>query len=463
MRTHRPALWWSDPALTLPVIAVPVALVTYLLPPAIFAQQWGAPKYFDGWYLTCYLACVFSFCIACGFARLVASRSAVFPDRDWRDAVQWDLLLRVFDVTAILCCAAYAAWWASAIARGARLDLVLAILSGSKGAADLMKDVYMVTIPGVTTMTQFGIVTMLLGCLGATRFPLRRILPGMAAVMGLALVRAVLNSERLALIELVLPTVVLACHVLGPRLNRFWWFGPKVLSAAPVAGVVAVFCLFSGFEYFRSWVSYFAGKGDSFLTFAFARFSGYYATSLNNGAFLADRLSPLDVPFFSLPVIWKFPVLKQITADAFPSFSLLRENSVLDVFARGANPEFNNGCGILLPYVDLGLAGAMLYWAALGLAAGAAYSSFLRMRLPGLLSYPILFIGIVEAPRIIYTTEGRAFPAWAAVLLLLIASKALDWRHGRSAGFAPSAVTASPVSARQFSGPQMVNQVGRRI
>jgi hypothetical protein len=420
--------------LALAVIAVPVAMAAYLIPAHTYVAEWGTSKCFGARYLGYCLASVAAFSAACWAVRLAASRwEDSEPERDWRDEVPWAAVLRVFDWTAALCIAAYLAWAAVAISRGADLAQAAAVFAGSKGAAARMKEVYLVTIPGVTTLTQLGIATIVLGFLASARFPARRVAPAMAVVMGLALLRSVLNSERLALIELALPGVIIASRVLVLPTHR-WWLSRSALAAAPVVGFVAVFSLFAGLEYVRSWANFYSGAGEDFWNFAATRFAGYYATALNNGAFLAERLAPLDVPYFSLPFLWKFPVLKELSEGAFPDLLLHRTSAMNDVLARGANPEFNNGGGLLLPLVDLGLPGLLLFWSGMGCLAGVSFESFRSKRLAGLLTYPILYTGLVEAPRVIYSTDGRVFPVWCAVGCLWVAARLIAWRGSGSDG-----------------------------
>ena len=433
---HSP--WWCDPVLALCAISLPVVLASYSIPGDVYMAEWGTPKFFDGRYLGYCIACIAAFSIACLGVRSIASRAEpLVRESDWREDVPWDVVLRAFDFTAVLCLFGYAAWTLSAIGRGATLGEALAIFDGSKGAAARMKEVYLVTIPGVTTLTQFGMATIVLGCIAAARFPARRVFPAMGGVMFLAFLRAIFNSERLAMIELAIPGVIIACQIFGERLRHRWWFSPRTLAAGPIVGFLGVFSLFATFEYFRSWSNYYSGGGKDFLSFVAARFTGYYATALNNGAYMTERMSPIDMPFLSVPLIWNFPVLKQIAESFAPNFPLLREDSVNDVLAGGANPEFNNCGGLLLPLIDLGLPGALLYWSIAGLIAGASYYGYRRMRLAGLLTFPILFIGIVEAPRIIYVSDGRVFPTWCAMGAVWMVCAWLAWRNQTVAHHAP--------------------------
>ena len=64
-------------------------------------------------------------------------------------------------------------------------------------------------MPGVTTCTQFGIAAVVLGCLIGSSVGWRLVRGKLVILFLLALVRALLYSERLAFLELAIPLLVL--------------------------------------------------------------------------------------------------------------------------------------------------------------------------------------------------------------------------------------------------------------
>lgn len=68
--------------------------------------------------------------------------------------------------------------------------------------------------------------------------------------------------------------------------------------------------IFAMLEFTRSWTNYYAKAFDgTFLDFIVLRLFSYYATSLNNGFLLIDKIGqgPRH-PFYSFNFIYQFPV-----------------------------------------------------------------------------------------------------------------------------------------------------------
>ena len=79
-----------------------------------------------------------------------------------------------------------------------------------------------------------------------------------------------------------------------------------------------------------------------------------------------------------------------------------------------------------LPIFDLGVPGAFAFWGVAGLALGWAFALFRRGDIRGLVLYPVLFIGLLEAGRILYWPQGRALPSIAAAVFLGVRLRSLS-------------------------------------
>ena len=137
-----------------------------------------------------------------------------------------------------------------------------------------------------------------------------------------------------------------------------------------------------------------------------------------------NRVSwPLGAPFYTAHFMWRFPILGPYVENMFSSLALNDPAYYTGLLDRGANPEFNNPDGIMLPVIDFGLGGGMLYWMIAGIIVGAAYYAFIRKSPAGLFWFPTLFVGLIESPRILYWADGRFFPPACMLLLAIIAAK----------------------------------------
>jgi len=408
MRRER-EIWWLDPAWVVGVMGAILVAAAFIVPEWMYRVYWRTPKYFDDTQARMTLACVGVFVIgaaAGAFRRFYGNRP---PDENWADRIPWRLAHRIFNISFYLSLVAYVVWAAAAVARGANLALALGVLHGDKGASYVMKEVYLKTISGVTSLTQLGMVVMVLGVLIGVTHGWRRVLPKFVILFAITLVCALMNSERLALMELLVPAVVLVVRLVAMESPRFlgrWW---PVLRAAPLLGYGGLLMVFGASEYFRSWINYYAGGDLGFWQFVSLRLLGYYVTALNNGALLTQRIDPTGAPFFTMHMLWRFPVLSGIVDSIYPNFAMASDDTdpYMQFLTVEANPEFNNGGGFLLPILDFGFVGALLYWLVAGLICGILYRLFQQKRPAGLLMYPIIFLGAIELTRIIYWAEGR--------------------------------------------------------
>ena len=407
LRRGSQQVWWLNPAWVAGLMGLLVPLAAYTTPEAMYLKQWRSPKYFDEsmLWLTLGLSALFVFGAV---ASSVLSKSAA--PVDWKRDLPWPWIKRTFWLCVVLSIAGYLVWGFVAVMRGATLSLAIGVLSGEKGAAYLMKEVYLGTISGVTTLTQLGIPATILGVMIGVVEGWKKIVPPLAAVFGLAILRALFNSERLAIIELAIPALVIFLRLAVFESPHFWTRYKGLLQFAPIGGGVVLLGVFATFEYFRSWTSYYAGGDQSFWQFVALRLTGYYVTALNNGALLVERFDPIGAPFATLHFLWRFPITGSLMTTAYPNIKL--DNIVIDpymqVLDREANPEFNNCSALLPPVVDFGVPGALLFWLVAGLLCGLLYRWYLDGKATGLLFYPIFFIGVTETTRIMYWGEGRS-------------------------------------------------------
>lgn len=333
--------------------------------------------------------------------------------------------------------------------------LALNIIAGRPGAAELAR-LYAESIPGVTSLENlFNLVIVL--------FMVKPVLTGhrrtlvetllLIFILALTAVKVVLNSERLALIELLVPLGLLACAVRRRS---------ALIALAPFGAIGGMCAFFTGTEYLRSWVTYYAGKSGGVWDFAVQRMFGYYITAINNGAYIYNLRHSYLFPVFSAGWLWRLPVpgLPDAMAELVgaPAAVLQTPKDLL----YGMNVEFNNTSGIFAPLTDFGPLLGPLVWTALGYLSGRLYRRFQEGRPIGLLLFPTWFVGVLEVPRIFYWGDNRYFPALTvslSIAALLLLSKPASYR--RAALLAAVAVGMAAVSpARADIAPVSITDFG---
>ena len=190
-------------------------------------------------------------------------------------------------------------------------------------------------------------------------------------MFALAVMRSVVWSERLAVIELVVVYVVARLAFARVTTLRWWRIGTIVPLVAPLLLYVA----FTGTEYIRTW-DYYRNEYDSVWAFAFERLLTYYATASNNGIGLLVENN--NWPVFSGRFVAEWLYLMPEVGDWMRESlgdPMTYYTTFLDRFAR---PEFNSATGLFQVVFDLGYAGSMLYFLAVGALIGRLWDGWRR-------------------------------------------------------------------------------------
>jgi len=241
----------------------------------------------------------------------------------------------------------------------------------------------------------------------------------------LTVARVLMWSERLALVEIIVPMMVILITHAGARWRRFGWLRSTVAHGGPYLAIPVLFALFTVTEYFRSWKSYSHTQTRPLFEFMASRLVTYYFTALNNGAGML-RTSTDDWPTFHLlyTVNWLYQ-LPGGAGEAIASVVGVRESPTALFLNNYADPEFNNMSGIFPIIYDLGTSGGAIYFALFGFIAGLLYRSMVLGGKIGGILYPILFVGIVEIFRITYLNSSRTVLLVGGALVLLSQMRAV--------------------------------------
>ena len=411
------SVWWLHPSALFGAVAVLTLAI------AVRTSDWGfqlysTRKYLEPWHLAMGIGAWGVFATGVWLA-MSTGKQPHRPSKQFDEAlVPW------FWLSFLLTMAGYAIWLLIGLKNGFSLGIILDLWQGAdESTADMIKTEIFPTIPGVTTATQFGIVAVLLGtwlyCRGRTKL----LLP-LLALLATAAARAFLYSERLALIELAIPAIVIAL--------RLWVFGQPqqlgrrmALQWLPLVAVPLVIVLFGLFESFRSW-QYYKDSFDSLADFTIWRFFGYYTTAHNNGAMSMMLRGPWPIPYSTFHWFWEFPLVENSPFGYSQLTGISPADIHTDTLERYGNAELNNDGGLFTPARDFGWIGFGPFWLVYGFLAGKAYRGFLAASFAGCMFYPLFFLALLELPRLQYLSATRTFPS----MMLLFAILAwLAWKQ----------------------------------
>lgn len=308
---------------------------------------------------------------------------------------------------------AYAVWFQPLIQDP---GMLLEILSGRRAN---VRDVAP-TLPGVTTMTQFGVAYLI--AYAAMRASHARRLAvweraGVALIFVLGAIRMVAWSERLAVIELVVTYAVARLAFAQVASPRVW----SLAAALPLAAPLLLYGAFTGTEYFRSW-EFFRNQYDSIWAFSLDRLLAYYATASNNGIGLLVE-NP-HWPEYSgrwiAEWLYMMPFVGEALREAVGDSKTEYYQFLLGGLGRA---EFNNPSGLFPVVFDIGYAGSMLYFLAAGAVAGTLYDGWRRHAVAGVLFYPPAVLFLLEILRFNYFASTRFFPVAVALAFLWAVSR----------------------------------------
>lgn len=390
--------WMWSPIGLLIALPLPALIGSMSIAPAQYPELFGQPYFLSETTRT--VAIGYLLILAVAFVALVPMR-AYSHHAIVLDARAQDWLRRSVRVLSLITFSAYGVWGVAALARGLNASTVFALLSGDPGTMYVLRYQYFETLGGVTTWMQLG---ALLAPLAILRSKALGKSPTHILVwlFGLALVRALLNSERLALIEIGISTV-LAFLILRPSVPRLAK-NPLAAVATIVGAWLALLLIFSAFEYFRSWTSAQDTYGGDFWSYSSALLLGYYATALNLAAF-DDFILQGNHELASL-----FDGNLYISLFGAPSFAGVQKSYGLETFT--------NRSGLIVPFVALGVVGG----AVLVVAAAIIISQWARRAsLGGVVSFAAYCasgIGVLEVVRIFYFGSSRFLPVIIGVAVL---------------------------------------------
>lgn len=430
-------LWWLNPSFLFPIAAIGSTLVA-ILSPDKFYEEFQVRKFIDWhhFWLAVITSAAWIWGISVGKRIPLGPLDSQLADRRW--LVWW------FGLAMGLTTLGYTIWTFIAIQNGLSLNMIMRLLFvADESTFEQLKDSVFTRIPGITSATQFGMAAMMIGIVTWKRGE-KWVFWALVGLLGIGVMRALLYSERLSLVELVLPAIIALVRFdyLGKRIPRW---KQNAWALAPLAGFCAAIVMFGTFEYFRSWRIH-EKKFDSIAEFTFMRVSSYYNLSVNSGAMLLDEGQRFPIPIATTLFFWQFPLVKLSPLSYDKLTGRDPDKELIHLLYKYANPEINNDGGLLQPAYDFGVLGVPLFWFVLAIGVGYAYHGFLAGRLTGLVFYPMFFVGMLEVPRILYFTSQRVFPSFFLLAMFILFSRYQIPTWLRSHGMSPNSRRQTPVA-----------------
>lgn len=402
LKKNNPLYILSSPHLLTIMSYLPIFAIYLLMPYDLFYISYNALKVSNPWSITYYAFLLVLFGLG-GFigSHLVSNTNCMSIKYSGVVVPRW--YVRSGLVAALF---AYVVWFSLGVLRA---NGVRNLISMWFVDPFYVKSVLLETVPGITTLTQVAVaaVPVMICCVRVNRCDY--VLSGL--VFLLAIIRAFLFGERLALLELLVPILYIKL------ITR------KISWRSALAGILFFIIFVAGFfiltEVRRSFVYTGSDSVKYLIQTGTVRFLGYYMTSINNGIFFIQHYAfaaPLYNTFVSL---WRFPGLHNLY-NLFTCLDVIDVGNVLYKF--GLNPEFNTLTYVAYWVIDFGLCGALIVSFFFGFLSGIFYKLASQNSLSTAL-YSIWLVGLLEFMRICYFTSTRLFPAYIFFIGALILSR----------------------------------------
>ena len=205
-------LWWVSPAGAVAFVVIPTILLAAYISDAAFRSSWGTPKYFTGAFTILLLQGAGIFMATSGIPLWRTDRKPELSPWPGLSKQTVDRLVAASNVLFWATMFGYAAFGVVGILRGARPAMFLDVLISQNNLSGDLKTLF-APVSGVTTLTQVGVAYVVLAVVVLLHRKQPKLKRRIGILIGLALARAFFLTERLAILEVVIPIVVLLAVV----------------------------------------------------------------------------------------------------------------------------------------------------------------------------------------------------------------------------------------------------------
>ena len=410
--------WWLNP-LSVYTFLMVVVLTSYNMTEYQYRVVYSSNKYISLGYVTLYMSSFFFF--ALGYAaskRYKLGKSHMIAVMFSEEEANLNSIYKGYKILFFICLLSYIIWYANFI----RLNS-FSILISFKSLASISNVMYIMRnnsgrIPGITTFTEVGMIVLPLGVYIIEKIKnklvQKSIKKQIILIFLLATFRALAFSERVALLELLVPTIIMliALRKKSKRMDFMIFFGPLM-------AVVMLVILFGAFEYSRSWLRFYSSVYDSFPEFIISRITGYYTNAINTECMYLSYSDMAVIPYRSIEWLWDIPGLSGLYDAIAPANVTQTFSSVLNTYG---NPEYNNPGGILAFVVDFGIF-FPVFEIIFGFLVGRVYKLFLHGNIFGMVIYSYIYVALLELPRYFLLGSSRSFCVFVGILIILFKTK----------------------------------------
>lgn len=217
-------------------------------------------------------------------------------------------------------------------------------------------------------------------------------------------VRGVFLSERLALMEIFIPFFLIYIYSDERKIKL------KTLAFVFI-GFIIFFVLV---ESFRSYYIVKDTQATGKISWGLLNFLDYLICPVNYAMYITDNVSLSTFPVNMLKFCTSYMTDVNVISSNIDLYNSLHQN--IRESSYGVT-SYTNISLIGETYLDLGYLN-LLFIALVGCVIGFLYKKFDQKSILGLISYPIIFLGIIESYRINYFTEPRFIYPFLAVIFL---------------------------------------------
>lgn len=229
----------------------------------------------------------------------------------------------------------------------------------------------------------------------------------------MTLFRSWVWNERLALIEFLCPAIIIYLTTINTSKKT-----NKRLRLFPIAGVLAIYTIFSIFEYFRSW-QFYSKTEDNFFVFTLKRLTNYYSSAVENGInFVSWQGTPSYDGSLFFTFLYQLPYIGELLKSG-----AYKSKTYISYLQCCADPEFNLASWPFLIMSDIGAPLSMIFFYCMGILFSTAYRNFISSN-KSFIYYPVMYVALLELLRQHYLHSPRfSYILVGAILVHLFLKK----------------------------------------